>query len=1294
MRKSLPCGLLLGLIALLALVAPAAAQNCSVDRETLTFGPVLLGEQRIRTLTVTNEGVEPLALDLIAQPCAGEPAFTVLTAGHFDVAPGASQVIQIRFAPTVAGTHACDVDLGTNDCPPVALDGWGHEYAEPLGNHIGLYTDTDAQLCQAPLDGAGMTVQMRVLAVLPDGVSGVTAAEFRLANLPESQFPPNGHWEATWNTTLVIGNLEQGIALAFNPPLEGAIVELGTLLFTSYDQADWIGADHTVDVLPSTFGQNLVVVDENFDEIPVGGGHFTFNCGNPPDCPCFEQGAPVCDVTPTLLAFGEVPIGGVGYRSFVITNAGTAPLVGAVSADCADFAVTVGDGFFALNPSESKTVQVRFQPSSAEPQVCVVDLGTSDCPSVLCTGVGFTPVPICQVTPSSLDFGDIVAGTTRQLTFEIRNVGTGLLEGAVAENCDDFELLAGAGPFSLTTGQFTFVTVRFAPPLAGDYACTIDLGTDTCDPVEAVGSAHDPIASCALTPDHLDFGDVAIGAFANLDAVLENTGDLPLEGEIVVNHPEFSVVIGGGAFTLPVNDVHVFRVRYTPLDDVPDTATLTTGLAGCSELPLAGTGHEPAPLCVLEPESVDFGEVLLYGAVQQTLSVSNDGDGVLELDLAIDNPDFTFAGDSQLTVLPGGTAHVSLGFSPTSYGTQTATLSLGAAACADVPLGGFGRNPSTGDDHLGLFYDADGTACSGDLPALTHTSLYVIARVPSFASPGITGAEFRVEGIEALMGDAQVTPDWLLPPTGGDLVNGIRFDFAPQPGEVVLLGTLDVYPYAELGADRVLTVERSLDGDQVSVTDGEGLGWDVGHGRFTINCETSWLCDCLDFAAGYCELSTTEIDFGYVNYGHHAYEDFTVTNTGYSALTGDLTITGQYFYLSAGGGPFLLQPGETLTATVRFTPGAVGDLYGTVNTGLAECPAVQLHGIGIGGGGGNPFLGVYADELAVICYSDQFQYQSAAVYVSALLPPWLPGITAAEFSIDNLPATGPRGIRTDLWNTDLVIGEPGYGVALAFSPPLGGPIAILGTLEFFELEDSWIGQDHRLEVAPSQDSGNLVVVGVDFVEYFCEPGHFTFNCTGALGDCDCNVATAVALSDFTLTDLAGAARLDWTLLGGGTPEFRLEGSRDGLSWLVPYDDLGAGRFTAEDHAAALGTAGAVTYTLYGREGDESWQLLRSESLAVAGVPQRTALLPAHPNPFNPKVTIPFSLGAAGPARVAIYDVSGRRVAKLVDGTRPAGPQSVVWQGRDESGRSLGSGVYFVRLEAPGHSETQKLVLMR
>jgi subtilisin family serine protease len=94
------------------------------------------------------------------------------------------------------------------------------------------------------------------------------------------------------------------------------------------------------------------------------------------------------------------------------------------------------------------------------------------------------------------------------------------------------------------------------------------------------------------------------------------------------------------------------------------------------------------------------------------------------------------------------------------------------------------------------------------------------------------------------------------------------------------------------------------------------------------------------------------------------------------------------------------------------------------------------------------------------------------------------------------------------------------------------------------------------------------------------------------------------------------------------------------------------------------------------------------------LPTDFALLQNIPNPFNPETKINFSLARPARARLLIYNLLGQRVALVFDGSAAAGRYEVLWDGKDEQGRSVASGVYFYRLEVADQAQTRKMVLLR
>jgi len=84
----------------------------------------------------------------------------------------------------------------------------------------------------------------------------------------------------------------------------------------------------------------------------------------------------------------------------------------------------------------------------------------------------------------------------------------------------------------------------------------------------------------------------------------------------------------------------------------------------------------------------------------------------------------------------------------------------------------------------------------------------------------------------------------------------------------------------------------------------------------------------------------------------------------------------------------------------------------------------------------------------------------------------------------------------------------------------------------------------------------------------------------------------------------------------------------------------------------------------------------------------------YPNPFNPTTTISFKLKQSGMTDLHIYDVEGRLVRVLVSGYREAGNHSAIWDGRDEKGALVATGIYLCKLGVNGFEQTRKMLFAK
>lgn len=157
----------------------------------------------------------------------------------------------------------------------------------------------------------------------------------------------------------------------------------------------------------------------------------------------------------------------------------------------------------------------------------------------------------------------------------------------------------------------------------------------------------------------------------------------------------------------------------------------------------------------------------------------------------------------------------------------------------------------------------------------------------------------------------------------------------------------------------------------------------------------------------------------------------------------------------------------------------------------------------------------------------------------------------------------------------------------------------------------------------------------------------------------------------------------------------------GLGSTLPYrdatSDVGSS-FSPKYHEHEVTVPARVSSTQSSMPPSAWVRFLMREGAVTAATPseidRKFAVYSAIPNPFNPSTTIAWSLPAASDATLEVFDSRGRRVVTLVDGWVDAGDGSIVWYGRDSTGTTVSSGVYFYRLTAGDFEDTKRMVLIK
>jgi hypothetical protein len=261
-----------------------------------------------------------------------------------------------------------------------------------------------------------------------------------------------------------------------------------------------------------------------------------------------------------------------------------------------------------------------------------------------------------------------------------------------------------------------------------------------------------------------------------------------------------------------------------------------------------------------------------------------------------------------------------------------------------------------------------------------------------------------------------------------------------------------------------------------------------------------------------------------------------------------------------------------------------------------------------------------------------------------------------------------------VWQSDAQDGS-GRGVYARFYQPAGAPVT-----DEFRVNSYTYGDQERPAVA-SDPNGNLVAVWHSRAQDGSGLGVFARRISAR--------TVPAAFESVAAEEIGGAVRVRWDL-GEGAAAAGYNVYRESAGSAVALSRMmSPGTREYVDRDVEPGASYLYSVGLVDDSGRESLSAVARVTVSAPSIS-----LEAHPNPFNPATTIEYVLPHSGPIEIAIYDARGAAVVTLESGTRPAGRHAVVWDGRDASGRVVGSGVYFCRLAARNRVLTDKLILLK
>ena len=790
------------------------------------------------------------------------------------------------------------------------------------------------------------------------------------------------------------------------------------------------------------------------------------------------------------------------------------------------------------------------------------------------TGNGI--LPDIAADPAAVDFGDVVVGSTGSRVVTVTNEGVGDLNVRSTELIDsgNFSILSGGGSFTLAPAAAREVTVQFAPGAVGVMTGTLRFQSNDPDedPKDVPMTGNGTIPDIAVDPAALDFGDVVVGTDSSrvITVANEGTADLNVTVTHIIDSGNFSVISGGGPFTLAPSAVRDVTVRFNPgsiglrvgllrfMSNDPDENPVN--------VPLSGNGTIPD--IAVDPAVLDFGSVVLGSTSSRVVTVTNEGTADLNVMSAdiIDSGDFSVTlGGAPFTLAPAAARDVTVQYGPGSAGAATGTLRFQSNDPDENPV---------------------------DVP---------------------------------LSGNAAV-PDIAVDPAALDF------------GSVVLGSA----------SSRVVTVTN------------EGMA------------------------------------------------DLNVTST-------DIIDSGNFSVIS-GGGPFTLAPSAARDVTVQFDPDSFGVKAGTLrflSNDPDESPYdVPVGGTGISGSAPPPFLKYCfpPDSALAVPMNTPIQFR----------------IREHENGFEIDPAT------IDVMVNDTLIianGIPVFDRLLMISPNDSGYAVSYVSPYSFNADDSVTVRVQCEDLAyPANALDSLYTFWVDssFVSFTKLD---TVDWTGGVVVDDLT-GIQMELPPGALADsmhigigyVDRVPQLPDSVQGVGIPYYFWP---DGLSFYdpvtikLPYTALDFSDLSIENPdelmvyyystTRAEWTGMAVTdiddaggyiivqttelcYMSYAVPDVISTV---GDSRADANLPdQDFQLFDNYPNPFNPETTISYEVYKSSNIRIEIFNTIGQRIRQLLDSKQEAGSYEITWNGRDDFMNLVGAGIYVVVAKTEDHIELKKVVFVK
>ena len=630
------------------------------------------------------------------------------------------------------------------------------------------------------------------------------------------------------------------------------------------------------------------------------------------------------------LDFGTAVVGSSKELTDTLTNATSAAVtISAASSSDPSFVVTGPATPFALAPGQSATITVTFTPQAAGKPAGRLSI-TTNAASDRALGVALSGTAVAAgtlaVNPSALSFGNVGVGQSAAKTATLTNPGGSSVTVSKASVSNAAFTISGLTlPVTLGANQSTAFTVTFAPKSSGAISSSITVNGDaslttgavagsTSAPSAAPIRASLPVAGDGTTagqlgvaPATVAFGSVPVGSTQSQNVTVTNSGG---SSATISQATSTGAGVRISGLTLPLTlasgQSSTFQVMFVPTSAGSVTGSLAiVSSASNANLALAITGTALAPgALAVTPPNIGFGNVQVGSNQSQPASVTNSGGTAVTItQAAAAGAGFSVSGLTLPLVLAAGqSAAFSVTFAPQSSGSVNGSVAItGGGTSATLVLSGAGQAAAT----------------LGANPASV-----------SFGSVQVGGNQPQTITLNNGSGSAITITQALASGTGFSM-SGLSLPATLNSGQ---------------STSFTATFAPSAAG---SATGGIAITSNASNPSFSIPLSGTGV------TAGALAANPTSIAFGSVAVGSSQSHSQLLTNTGGSLLhISTATVTGAGFASTGLSVPTTLNPGQSLTFNLTFTPQSSGNASGSL--ALTADGSVNNLSVTLSGSGASP----------------------------------------------------------------------------------------------------------------------------------------------------------------------------------------------------------------------------------------------------------------------------------------------------------------------------------------------------